>query len=374
MSAKLISILTLTTLLIIGCADDVEFPDAMISPIDFETAQLADPNATQDLVDFRNKLVEVSYKGVAFGHQDATAYGFNWVHSGFPSTSDVFQVSGDFPAVVGFDLGRIELGRRANINSINFELMKELIQEAHESGSIITLSWHAANPINRGSPWNLNGLINRILPTGDRHDILEAYVSQVADFINDLTDAEGKAIPVIFRPWHETNGHWFWWGNETLTSEESKELYRSTVDLLVNTNDVHNVLFAYSPNCALSEEEYLSYYPGDEYVDLLGVDVYDFQDENFVDIATTSLETIARLGAIKNKPFAFTETGLENIRENDWWTNKLYPVLQNTGASYVMLWRNDEKVHWYVPFIGQASEENFKSFISRPDILLRSDI
>lgn len=374
MSAKLISILTLTTLLIVGCSDDIEPVDSVISPINIETATLADPFATEELFDFRNKLVEISYEGVAFGHQDATAYGFRWIHSGFPSTSDVFQVAGDFPAVVGFDLGRIELRRRANINSIDFELMKELIKEAHAGGSIITLSWHAANPINRGSPWNLNGTITRVLPSGERFDILESYVSEVANFMNDLKDDEGRPIPVIFRPWHETNGHWFWWGNSKLTSEESKQLYRSTVDLLVNTFDVHNVLFAYSPNCALSEKEYLDYYPGDEYVDILGVDVYDFRDENFVDIATTSLQTIARLGSIKNKPFAFTETGLENIVENDWWTNKLYPVLQNTGASYVMLWRNDENVHWYVPFVGQVSEDDFKTFVNRPDILLRSDI
>jgi mannan endo-1,4-beta-mannosidase len=144
--------------------------------------------------------------------------------------------------------------------------------------------------------------------------------------------------------------------------------------MLVNTHDVHNVLFAYSPNCALTEEEYLDFYPGDEWVDLFGVDVYDFTDNNFVEIATQSLETISRLGALRNKPFAFTETGLENVVESDWWTTKLYPVLQNTGASFVMLWRNDEAVHWYVPFVGHASVEDFKTFVNRPDILLRSDI
>jgi len=361
-------------LLFIRCADDFEPVDEVITRINPETARLADPNANQEVFNLRNRLVDIGNDGVAFGHQDATAYGLNWEHSGFPSTSDVFQVCGDFPAVIGFDLGRIEAGRRNNINGINFSLMKELIKEAHEAGSIITLSWHAANPINRGTPWNRNGQINRVLPTGDRHDILESYVSRIADFMKDLIDAEGRPIPIVFRPWHEMNGTWFWWGSSTLSSEEFKELYRSTIDLLVNSYDVHNVLIAYSPNCALSEQEYLEHYPGDSWVDLLGVDAYDFIDGSYVDIATKSLETIAYLGAIKNKPFAFTETGLENVIEHDWWTNKLYPVLQNTGASYVLLWRNDENVHWYAPFVGHSSEEDFKSFAQKSDILLRSDI
>lgn len=269
-------------LLLVGCADDpgldeLVFPDTGINT----NATLADERAASEALQLRNELVEVRKAGVAFGHQDGTAYGFNWTHSGFPSDSDVLRVAGDYPAVLGFDLGKIERGNGENINSLRFTLMKELIKEAHEAGSVITLSWHADNPITGRSSWDINGEPNRILEGGDSHNRLENYLKRVAEFMHDLEDSEGNPIPVIFRPWHEMNGVWFWWGSSLFTPEEYQSLYRSTVDILTGTYDVHNVLFAYSPNCALSREDYLLYYPGDDYVDVLGVDVYDFLDGSY---------------------------------------------------------------------------------------------
>ncbi len=372
--SEVLILLFLSTLLILGCADDLVIDEDFMSTVDAENATLADDKAIEEVKELRRRIVEISKVGVAFGHQDATAYGMNWKHEGFPSDSDVLRVAGDYPAVIGFDLGRIEIGRRNNINGVRFSLMQELIKEAHAAGSIITLTWHARNPITGGSSWNTSGDINRILPNGDRHEIFDRDLSLVAEFMNSLIDSDGRPIPILFRPWHEMNGDWFWWGRDLLTAEEFQQLYRTTVDILTNTYDVHNVLYTYSPNCALTEEEYLHYYPGDSWVDLLGVDVYDFEDKSYLDVARTSLETIAVLGNRKNKPYAFTETGLENITEHDWWTNKLYPIIQHSGAAYTLIWRNDRSVHWFAPFENHGSVDNFLEFVGKPDILLRSDI
>ena len=361
------------SLLIVGCADDMDF-EISNSFLSIDDAIFADQDAVEEVKQLRTRLVQIRDRGIAFGHQDATAYGFHWQHSGFPSDSDVARVTGDFPAVIGFDLGKIERGRVDNINNVRFSLMEDLIVEAHEAGSIVTLSWHSDNPLTGRSSWHIAGQINRLLPGGENHDVLDSYLFRVADFLNGLVDTEGRPVPVIFRPWHEMNGTWFWWGSALIEADEFKELYRSTVDILKNKYDVHNVLYAYSPNCALNTEEYLRFYPGDEWVDVLGVDVYDFMDESYIDIASTSLATIERLGNQKNKPYAFTETGLENIVEPDWWTQKLYPVIQNSGASYSLVWRNDRDVHWYGPYDGHPSEDNFLEFASNEDILLRTDI
>jgi len=365
-------LLGLTVVLLLGCTDDddIIFPTMGIH----NSTSVVDELAFEETIQLRNDLVEVSKKGVAFGHQDGTAYGFNWMHSGFPSDSDVFRVTGDYPAVLGFDLGKIERGSPVNINGLRFSLMKELIKEAHMSGSMITLSWHADNPITNRSSWHIAGEPNRILKGGDRHDKLDAYLRQVADFLNDLIDDEGNPIPVIFRPWHEMNGTWFWWGSGLLTAEEYQSLFQSTVEILKDTYNVHNALFSYSPNCALSIEEYLEFYPGDDYVDMLGVDVYDFIDNSYVDIARTSLSTISILGQERNKPYAFTETGLENIVEADWWTNKLYPVIQGSGVAYALIWRNDRMQHWFAPYEGHPSAEDFRAFVALPEVLLRQDI
>ena len=206
-------------LLLVSCADDADTDEVLFSTAGINTiGSLADERAFDETIELRSNLVEVGQAGVAFGHQESTAYGFNWQHSGFPSDSDVLRVAGDYPAVLGFDLGKIERGNSDNINGLRFSLMKELIKEAHEAGSIITISWHADNPISGRSSWHIAGEVNRILEGGDSHDRLDFYLRRVAEFMHDLVDSEGRPIPVIFRPWHEMNGTWFWWGSALLLS------------------------------------------------------------------------------------------------------------------------------------------------------------
>ncbi len=334
---------------------------------------LADKRADEVVSQLRTRLVQISRDGIAFGHQDATAYGIDWEHSGFPSQSDILNVADDYPAVIGFDIGRIERRRGENLDGVSFNLMRQLIQEAHKFGSIITISWHADNPITRNSPWDTSGDIASILPGGSNSVRLETYIDFAAEFLGSLIDEEGKPIPIIFRPWHEMNGDWFWWGDEALSPTEYKQLFEATVDMF-SRKGVNNLLYCYSPNWAIDLDDYLKFYPGDEWVDVLGVDVYDFLDGDYISVAEESISTISRLGYGRNKPFAFTETGLENVVESNWWTEKLYPVLQNSGLAYTMVWRNDVDVHWFGPFMGHNSEGNFREFVAHPDILLSEDI
>jgi len=97
----------LAVLLLINCADDTDTDEIIFSTAGINTnGVLADKRALDQTTELRTNLVEVGRSGVAFGHQESTAYGFNWTHSGFPSDSDILRVAGDYPAVVGFDLGR----------------------------------------------------------------------------------------------------------------------------------------------------------------------------------------------------------------------------------------------------------------------------
>ena len=75
-------------------------------------------------------------------------------------------------------------------------------------------------------------------------------------------------IPVIFRPFHELNGSWFWWGGKNCTPEEIKQLYRFTVAYLRDQKNVHNLLYAYNTDRFTTKEDYLERYPGDEWVDI----------------------------------------------------------------------------------------------------------
>src|SRR5690606_17244499 len=125
-----------------------------------------------------------------------------------------------------------------------------------------------------------------------------------------------EPIPVVFRPFHEMNGSWFWWGGEHVTPEDYKALWRET-QLLLQENQVHNLLYAYAPNTLGSAEEFDKYYPGDEYVDILGVDIYNHSgNETFTVTVKKNLQLLRQKASQSGKPFALTETGNNNFGED----------------------------------------------------------
>src|SRR5690606_5740297 len=116
--------------------------------------------------------------------------------------------------------------------------------------------------------------------------------------------------PVIFRPFHEFDGDFFWWGAPYSSPTEFKELWKFTVTYLRDTLNVHNLLYAYSPdNSYTTKAGYLSRYPGDEYVDILGMDNYGdllAQDGSGVARANQKLKIVSDLAKEKVKIAAMT--------------------------------------------------------------------
>ncbi|AOW21530.1 glycoside hydrolase family 26 protein [Urechidicola croceus] len=348
--------------------------DETVEVIEENPIQFVDKDLTQETKQLRNKLEVIASKGIAFGHQDATAYGIGWKHSGFPSDSDVKKVTGDFPAMFGFELGDLELGKATNLDSVNFDLMKKLIIEADKMGGLISVSWHMNNPVNGNNSWDKTETISKLLKGGTHRDKFENYVSKVADFFLDLKDEDGNLVPVIFRPWHEMSGSWFWWGGENTTHEQYKQFFRETVELFRDRYNVHNLLYVYSPDKIQTEEEYMAYYPGDEYADIIGIDIYDFGDGKHIERVQNSLAIVKKVADEKGKLFAFTETGREKINPSNWYTSVAYPGIKNSGAAYMFVWRNANLGHFYAPYPGHESVEDFIEFKNKPDILFLEDI
>ena len=75
-------------------------------------------------------------------------------------------------------------------------------------------------------------MVKHILPGGSRHETFKSDLKIIADFAHNAKNHVGELIPIIFRPWHEFDGNWFWWGRNHCTVEEFKELYRFTVTYL----------------------------------------------------------------------------------------------------------------------------------------------
>ena len=304
-------------------------------------------------------------------HQDATSYGVNWNYSDSTQKCDIRDVCGDFPAVYGFDIGHIELDSPANLDSVDFKVMNKLIREAYSRGSLITISWHLDNPVSGGDAWDTTRAVSKILPGRELYDKYVAWVDKAAAFLKDLKDENGKLIPVFFRPYHEMSGSWFWWGDKHCPAQEYKELWKETVRLLRNKHQLDNLIFVYNTDQVRSAEQYLTWYPGDEWVDVMGIDVYDRSGtlEGFTHPLKASLEMLRKVASIHNKPYALTETGYETIPDPQWWTGRLLPALKGSGIAWVLLWRNDRTSHHYAPYPGHKSSPDFIQFFEAPETI-----
>lgn len=159
-----------------------------------------------------------------------------------------------------------------------FAKFVELVKAANRIGAINTISAHMNNFVTAGNHGDTTGdVVSRIMPGGDRNAASTAYLDRVARFAHAATDDQGRPIPMIFRPFHENSGSWFWWGAAHASSAQYVELFRYPVEYLRDTKDVHNFLYAYSPGGSYggTDDVYTRTYPGDDYVDVLGYDNYD---------------------------------------------------------------------------------------------------
>ncbi|GHA78452.1 glycoside hydrolase family 26 protein [Pontibacter akesuensis] len=338
-----------------------------------------DAKASEETKNLYANLQRLSDQGVMFGHQDDLAYGVNWKYEN--GRSDVKEVVGDYPAVVGWDLGHLELKSTINLDSVPFANMRAYVRQVYGQGGLNTFSWHLKNPVDPAkSSWDKqDSTIQQLFADKKAMRKYKSWLNEVASFMKSLKGPNGEAIPVVFRPLHEHNGSWFWWGRDHASPEEYKQLYRFTVEYLRDKKKVHNLLYAYSPDKFKTKEEYLERYPGDDYVDLIGFDVYHRPNtadtvDTFVADTRRMVELLREIGKERNKVYAITETGLERISQPDWWTETLLPIIQNSGLSYVLLWRNGRPDHYYAPYPGQASASDFKSFYQNPGTLFGKEV
>ena len=321
-------------------------------------------------------LKEVPQRGFLFGHHDDPVYGIGW--DGDEERSDVKSVCGDYPAVMSFDLGRLELKGNCNLDKIPVERLRKEIIRQYERGGVVSLSWHADNPLTGGDAWDVTDstVVTSILPGGENHPKFMGWLETIGDFLTSLVTDKGVKVPVIFRPWHEHTGSWFWWGQNLCTADEYKALWRMTYDYL-QQRDIRHLLYAYSPGSEPNHTaDYLDRYPGDDIIDLLGFDTYQFDRQEYLDNMKKSLRVMTEVGRQHGKVVAVTETGYEANPDSVWWTQTLLPVVSKYPVSYVLVWRNarERPNHYYAPYPGQVSEQDFLKFYNDPRTLFLKDI
>ena len=140
------------------------------------------------------RLQTLQKRGVMFGHQDALFYGTTWKWEF--GRSDVNDVCGDYPAVLGCELGGLELGNDKNLDGVPFDKMRQQIIAHHQQGGIVTISWHPYNPVTGKDAWNTEGdAVTAVLPGGKEAGKMQLWHKRMADFMASLKDEKGRAVP-----------------------------------------------------------------------------------------------------------------------------------------------------------------------------------
>ncbi|MBE8727003.1 glycosyl hydrolase [Flavobacterium hungaricum] len=382
--------LSFSVLFLIGCSSENESKDEVIvdpptqeDPLTAANAAsyMVDASAAKETVALFYNLKRLAKTKTAIGQQDA----FNSFYQDAGGESDIKKNTGFDPAVLGSDFMFIT-DKNNNEQSNNWFYQQEQkiisdVKAAYAKGIINTFSWHLREPNNEDSFYaadmtaaQKSTAFRSILPGGANNEWYKKKLDKVARVVSNLKGTNGELIPIIFRPFHEFDGSWFWWGADFCTPDEYKKAYQFTVDYLKNTKGVHNILYAFSPdNSYTTETAYLSRYPGDQYVDIIGMDNYgDFnnQGQTGADKANAKLKILSDYAKAKVKIAALTETGYRVTTTTpaitDWFSTLLYSALTKNDIqiSYVMFWNNN-KDGYYVPNSTAANAADFKTYSSK---------
>ena len=197
-----------------------------------------------------------------------------------------------------------------------------------------------------------------------------------------MQGSDGKLIPIIFRPYHEHTQTWSWWGSKCTTEDEFIRFWRFTVEYLRDVKGVHNFIYAISPQM---DEDYkgsemarLTFrWPGDEYVDFLGMDCYHY---SWKQAFQKNMAAMSELSLEKKKPCGVTETGPEGFDWTDYWTNHILSCALNQRVSMIVMWRNkyvgsnENDRHFYSVYPGHPSEDDFREMYESPKTFFSKDL
>ncbi|MEK0211482.1 glycosyl hydrolase [Bifidobacterium mongoliense] len=329
---------------------------------------------------------------IKFGQQHATDYHVTPTPG---ETSDVHDVTGKYPAVFGFDALSItgdELpGRKDASEESNVAAVAGAMKDADAKGAVVTMTAHWNNFLPDGGNYgDTRRVVDRLMPGRDLNSKFTHALDRIAQVAQQSVRSDGTQIPIIFRPLHENNGTFFWWGATHASASEYIELFRYIVNYLRDVKGVHNLLYAYSPGGSFGGDstQYLSTYPGDQWVDLLGYDYY-YSSNNpdtatWISSAVTDLAMVSKLAASKGKLSAFTEFGLNSNAKINSSGNSVAPtfftdlydaIAKNEDArkiAYMLTWSDfggeGSNFQAYVPWKGTPMAEDFQRFASQKTI------
>ncbi len=354
-----ILMISLIILLFVASCDKKQSPDPDPQPV-ITNLTIVDKSATPATKALYANLWTIRKIAPMFGHHNYSAYGVGW--SDIEGKSDVKTLCGDYPALLSVDISEVELGNENNGGNIPFDKIRSMIKQSYSRGGVIMICWHQTNPVTGGDAWDNSKAVDKILLEGGEVNVMyKEWLDKVATFMLSLKDDNNQLIPVIFRPFHEHTQQWSWWGSSATTISEFINLWRMTVKYLRDTKNVHNLLYAISPQMdtdygAATTDRLIFRWPGDEYVDVIGMDCYHGTNTKAF---KSNLSYLSALSSKLKKPAGVTETGIPSGRASDYWTRQIAEPVSGVYCSMVVMWRNESTSHAYGPYPGDNSAADF---------------
>lgn len=297
--------LLLCLLMLWGCAAPAAETEVTETTAIASTPSLSNPNANETTQKVYEYLCGLSGVHVLSGQQEST-----WMGSADYEMDYIFETTGKYPALRGLDY------MNDDFDGVN----KRAIQW-WEEGGLVTICWHTGSDFVGEWTHSMNTEIQ------DWDDILTPGTAAYQEFVagmdkaaEALLELQEAGVTVLWRPFHEFDGQWFWWGKGG--SGNFIKLWQLMYDRYTNYWGLNNLIWIlpYSGN----GKGYESWYPGDEYCDIIGADSYNGGVQQGLYNKLTAVTDA-------EKPFCFHECG----------TNPTAEELQTTPWIWFMTWHTD---------------------------------
>lgn len=288
------------------------------------TRQLSNPNASDSTKRLYNYLCDQYGNHIISGQQEyCGSHNYNlyadpdnYIKDNEQEFDYLMETTGKMCAIRGIDF----LNYRSNA-TWDDNAAERTIQWVNEYGGIATVVWHWSVPSEEGSTdcnfyvesasANYTTFsISRALEEGTwEHEVLMADIAEIAKQLTKLKEAD---VPILWRPLHEAEGGWFWWGAEG--AEPCKQLYRLLYDQLTNVYGLDNLIWVWNSYTYATSPDW---YPGDDVVDIVGYDKYNAVDglPNLSSISSTFYSLVQSTDGEKMVAMTENDTipSLENL-------------------------------------------------------------
>ncbi len=259
---SLILAIIITTGLMTSCEDNPQketegTKKAEIVADDIEN-KLKNPNATREARLLYNYILEIEGNSILSGQQESFWNGTPEYEMSY--ISDV--TGGKLPAIRGLDFIN-------NSGDNTYEKVVERSLEWWEKGGIVSICWHWGTPPDGVGYDSSKGEIDLDEALTEGTDLYNAMVMRMDEVALELLKLQEAGVPVLWRPFHEFDGAWFWWGKGG--PDNFIKLWQLMYDRYTNYHGLNNLIWV----LGYSHSARHGWYPGSEYVDISGADSYD---------------------------------------------------------------------------------------------------